>query len=568
MSSLIFRTLMLLNAPPDSGADVQLGSSVIEIQIDPTGLTEDVIRVSNREKPQKGTKPTVRLSKYFKSLHKLKSSPEQVADSAATGFRAATLQWRSANPKPRYILEGYDFLDSTSSRQGTASRFAQLIRKELAELAGRSRPLWTRAVRGLRLEGEVDGVLAASIVCETHTTEAVAREIRKTPFSPLTSTERFMSELRQLGASYRPQRTKGNLEQIFMLQLHHANLNLFSDFLQRFATDYANPRMFMFDPRQTELWHWNLKAIVTDSQLCRKFTSLGDELTATTESLLDVVLALDDDKKLAVLSAEIRGCSKDITTRLSRISGDLDHHLQLFSMSRDMNQSGNVQMLTLLATIFLPLSLSAGVLSMQSRFKDLGDLLYDFFGVVVLLAAVVALFLVAMFVISSAKELESRLWRYRWYKVYLRPTLLTTVTAIALILGALVLTSFVVGMFKDVVLGAKILGYGIIAAVGAPGVITVAVLLVRWIAGRIGRVVDKMPRLGVRRQKEKQNDLEGDLGRESKGKETAANSSRDPGVKLQAGTLASDVLDTSCTPSTARAVEQYAEVITSDEVVS
>ncbi|KAF5648006.1 hypothetical protein F52700_1220 [Fusarium sp. NRRL 52700] len=569
MSSLIFRTLMLLNPTLDSEEEVQLGSSVVEIQIDrTTGSEEDIIRVHSQEEPQKGTKSTDRLFRYLKSLHNIKSSPEPIAESAATGFRAATLQWRSANPKPWYILEGYDFFDSTNSKQGLTSRVARNIRKELAELTGRSRPLWTRAVRGLRLEGGNDGPLTATIVCETHTTDAVAREIKKTPSPPLGSTERFVTELRQLGASYRPLRKGRNVEQIYMLQVHHANLNLFSDFLQRFETDYAAPRMFMFDPRQAELWHWNLKAIMTDSQLCRQFTSLGAELKATTESLLDVVLALEDDKSLAVLAAEIRGCSKDITTRLSRVSGDLDHHLQLLSMSRDMNQSGNVQMLTLLATIFLPLSLSAGVLSMQSRFKDLGDLLYDFFGVMVLLVAVVALLLVAMFVISSAKELESRLWRYPWYKVYLRPTLLVAMTAIALIFGTLVLTSFVVGMFKDVVLGAKILGYGIIAAIGAPVVITAAVLLVRWIAGLMGRAVDKVPRLGVGRQKEKQNDPEGDLGRESKGKEAAANSCQDPGAKRRAEPLGSDVLDTSCTPSTAHAVEQNVEAVTSDEVVS
>ncbi|KAH7114886.1 hypothetical protein EDB81DRAFT_734389 [Dactylonectria macrodidyma] len=555
MDSLIFRTFMLLNSPQDSGEEVQLGSSVIEIQIDPTGLAGDMISVDSREQPQKSTKPTVRL---FKSLNELKSSPEP-ADDSATGFRAATFQWRGANPKPWCILEGYDFFDSTYSKQGIASRAVRYVRKELAELAGRSRPRWTRTVRRLRLEGRLNGVLRASIVCETHTAKAVASEIRKNPLSLLASTERFLTELGQLGEIYRPQRTRRNLKQIFLLQLHHANLNLFSDFLQSFATDYATPRMFMFDPRQAELRRWNLKAIVTDSQLYRRFTSLGAELTATTESLLDVVLALEDDTRLAALGAEIRGCSKDVTTRLSRMSDDLDHHLQLLSLSRDMNQSGNVQMLTLLATIFLPLSLSAGVLSMQSRFKDLGDLLYDFFGVVVLLAAVVALLLVAMFVFSLAKELESRLWRYRLYKAYLRPALLATMAAIALIFGALVLTSFVVGMFKDVVLGAKILGYGILAAIGAPVVITVAVLVVRWITGLMGRAVDKVPRWEIGRQKEKQDDLEGDLGREPKGKEAAVNGSEDPGVKVQAEPLGPDSQDATCTPPTARAADKSLE---------
>lgn len=305
--------------------------------------------------------------------------------------------------------------------------------------------------------------------------------------------------------------------------------------------------MFMFDSREVELRRWNLKAIMTDSHLYRQFTSLGAELTATTESLLDVVLALEDSARqdateMAVLGAEIRGCSKDIMTRLSRMSDDLDHNLQLLRLSKDMNQSGNVQMLTLLATIFLPLSLSAGVLSMQSRFKDLGDLLYDFFGVVVLLAAVVAVLVTAMLLFSSVKELESRLFKYHWYKAILRPVVLATISGITFTLGALVLASFLVGMFKDVVLGAKILGYGVAAAIGALVVIPYGTLMVFW-----------LPNLWeFGGAKKKQKDLESEL----KGKEVVMDSSQDAGVTIQAG---SDGEDASSMPPTARPIHKSLE---------
>lgn len=306
--------------------------------------------------------------------------------------------------------------------------------------------------------------------------------------------------------------------------------------------------MVMVDSREVELRRWSLKAIMTDSHLYRQFTSLGAELTATTESLLDVVLALEDSEKqdiagLAVLGAEIRGSSKDIMTRLSRLTDDLDHNLQLLRLSKDMSQSGNVQMLTLLATIFLPLSLSAGVLSMQSRFKDLGDLLYDFFGVVVLLAAGVALLVTAMILFSSMKELESRLFKYHWYKAILRPVILLTMSGITFTLGALVLASFLVGMFKDVVLGAKILGYGIAAAIGALVVIPYATLFVFW-----------LPNLWESKgpKKKKQNDLES----EPKGKEAVAHGSQEAGVKVQAD---SNGEDASSVPPIARAANKSPE---------
>ncbi|UKZ69193.1 uncharacterized protein TrAtP1_010203 [Trichoderma atroviride] len=387
MDSLIFRALMGLSFPQDSREEVQSESSVIKIQIDPVGSSEDMICVESLEQSQRGID---RIVGRFVPKNKFKSPPE-IVENSATGFRAATRQWRDANPRPWCILEGYHIFDSGLSKSTIVSKAFRYMKKELAEISGQSDLLWRRTVRRLQLESDHDGVLRALIVCETYSAKSVATKIRNNSLL-LAPTKRFLTEFRQLGEIYRPRRTSRNLEQIFQLQLHHANLNLFSDFLQSFATDYAAPRMFMFDSREVELRRWNLKAIMTDSHLYRQFSSLGAELTTTTESLLDIVLALEDSARqdvteLTVLGAEIRGCSKDIMTRLSRLSDDLDHNLQLLRLSKDMNQSGNVQMLTLLATIFLPLSLSAGVLSMQSRFKDLGDLLYDFFGVVVLLGA-------------------------------------------------------------------------------------------------------------------------------------------------------------------------------------
>ncbi|KAL9473478.1 hypothetical protein ACSS6W_007858 [Trichoderma asperelloides] len=518
MASLILSALIRLSFSQDSREEIQSESSVIKIRIDPIGLAEDVISV---ESPKQSKNRFLRITERFIPKEMLKSSPDLV-ETSATGFRAATRQWRDANSKP----------------------------KELAELAGRSSLLWSRTVKRLQIDDDLDGGLGALIVCEAYTTNAIATKINVNPLSSFATAERFLSEFRQLGDIYRPQRTRRNLGQLFLLQLHHANLNLYSDFLQSFTMDYAAPRMFMYDPREVELRRWNLKAIMTDSHLYRQLTSLGAELTATTESLLDVLLALDDgigenSTRLAVLGAEIRGCSKDIMTRLSRISGDLDHNLQLLRLSKEMSQSSNVQMLTLLATIFLPLSLAAGVLSMQSRFKDLGDLLYDFFGVVVLLAAAVALLVVIMLLLSSAKELESRLFKYHWYKAILRPALLATIFGITLTLGALVLTSFVVGMFKDVVLGAKILGYGIASAIGALVVIPYTVFMVFW-----------LPTLWeFGGTKKKQSDLEG----EPKGKDPVVGGPKDAGVKIQAQPSGSNSQDASSTAPTARAVNQSPE---------
>ncbi|KAH7117442.1 hypothetical protein EDB81DRAFT_916252 [Dactylonectria macrodidyma] len=388
-------------------------------------------------------------------------SPEkQKSDESFTGFRASAIQWADADPKPWCKLEGYDFIDFPDFKRKGASRAIRYVKNELAELIGSQIPQWARTTRKIRLDNEHEE-LRAWVKCETHVSKTTAK---------------------RLGEMYRPLRTRHNIKQIFLLQFHHANLNLFADFLESFITQYANRRMRLFDPRRSELRRWNLRAFMTDAQLYRRFTAVGSEMTGTIESLLDVVLALqeeNDNPRLAALGA-------------------------LLSLFRDMSQLDNVQTLALLAAIFLPLSLSAGVLSMQSRFKDLGDLLYDFFGVVVLLGAIAALFLVAMFLFSSVSELESRLWRYRRYKAFVRPVLLFTMACIALTFGAIVLTSFVVGMFKDVVLGAKILGYGLLVAIFGPIVIAIVFLICGSIVDVVQEgVVDKVPqwKFGKRGQK-------------------------------------------------------------------
>ncbi|GAB1315556.1 Ankyrin repeat protein [Madurella fahalii] len=236
---------------------------------------------------------------------------------------------------------------------------------------------------------------------------------------------------------------------------------------------------------QSKLRQWSFKAIVADSRLYRKLTNAANDLVLTSESLLDVVVALEKPGKenpdLALLGAELHGCFKSLTGRLDRMSNNLDHHLRLLSLSRDMSQSKNVQVLTIPATIFLPFSLSAGVLSMQTRFKDLGHILYDFFGVVVLLGTAVAILLVVILVLSVVREFESVLHQYGWYRSFGRRLLLITLAGGGLTFGALVLSSFVVGMFKDVVLGAKILGYGTVAGTGIVG-LPIAGVIVIWLA--------------------------------------------------------------------------------------
>lgn len=194
---------------------------------------------------------------------------------------------------------------------------------------------------------------------------------------------------------------------------------------------------------------------------------MGQELISTTESLIDVVRASlpvsEQPERLAqfiVTETELRGCCQEVKERLQKLSYGLEHDLKFLELARNVNQTRGVQQLTLLATIFLPLSLAAGVLSMQTRFKDLGNLLYDFFGVVVLLGAIVIIIFIIMTVIAIIKEAESRLAQYSFYRKHVRRIVMSLLMLGLFSYGSLILSSFLVGMFKDVSLRAKILGCG------------------------------------------------------------------------------------------------------------
>src|SRR5207248_2743778 len=57
----------------------------------------------------------------------------------------------------------------------------------------------------------------------------------------------------------------------------------------------------------------------------------------------------------------------------------------------NIQESEIVKRLTILAAVFLPLSLATGVLSMQTRFAHLGYLLYDLIGVFLLVGFIAIL---------------------------------------------------------------------------------------------------------------------------------------------------------------------------------
>lgn len=150
----------------------------------------------------------------------------------------------------------------------------------------------------------------------------------------------------------------------------------------------------------------------------------------------------------------------EIMNRLARLNDDMDSTLRFLDLERNMKQAKNVEDLTILATVSLPLSVATGVLSMQSEFKGLGSLLYDLLGVIVLLVTFAALCVLMLsdWIEQPVTRLVQALPGLR----HLRPYLLAPFVYIWI----LILVSFLVGMLKNLTLGGLILGYGLTAAIG------------------------------------------------------------------------------------------------------
>lgn len=71
-----------------------------------------------------------------------------------------------------------------------------------------------------------------------------------------------------------------------------------------------------------------------------------------------------------------------------------------------INDSSCVRRLTILAACFIPFSLAASMLGIHERFTNLGPLLYNFFGVGIVLAFSMYVFYLLVSTTSNSLKLE------------------------------------------------------------------------------------------------------------------------------------------------------------------
>ena len=225
------------------------------------------------------------------------------------------------------------------------------------------------------------------------------------------------------------------------------------------------------------------------------FSKAVRDLGQTIEACIEVLQAsthFDAGKKakLELKVLTVRHHHKVVQSLMSDVESIAANSVTQAESSVNQRQERSLRRLTLVASIFLPLTLACSLLSMTNRVNELGALWWDWLGIVVIIALVVTtgyritttwheaskrlkdrfylpfyqfrqLWLTAL---SNAKKKESkRLTRSR-HLIPLVTLVSFKLSKYMFLLGLMV--SFIIGMFASVSTGAQSLGYSTAIAFG------------------------------------------------------------------------------------------------------
>jgi hypothetical protein len=251
---------------------------------------------------------------------------------------------------------------------------------------------------------------------------------------------------------------------LVLLAICHCSIDQLLEFIDKVQRVYDSVREPTMNPRVGKPLTQNIvRDVINDAYFYKKFQECVAILTSATLPLLELLcIEFASINEFKYAAAELRAMCEDLNRSSAQLTTRLESNMRLFELLRSFHESSKVQLLGLLAAIFLPLSLASSLLSMQTRLTDLHYLLYDFCGVIVLLGTIVLIIIVLLKVFARFKDKMAE-WKSntsRFYIPWVSHQLQYGVLGWLVVVWALLLSSFLVGMVRDVPLGLKILGYG------------------------------------------------------------------------------------------------------------
>ena len=143
---------------------------------------------------------------------------------------------------------------------------------------------------------------------------------------------------------------------------------------QAFKQRISNPSRTIVTPEVLHIF-------LCDFHNWRQIGNWCASFAASIELLLDVMQLRDDvtdQRDYQTLIIELRGRCTNLGRTYNLITTLMDDTLKYIEIGRSYRESLHVKMLSMLAIVYLPLSLASSLLSMQTRFFELWPLALDF----------------------------------------------------------------------------------------------------------------------------------------------------------------------------------------------
>ncbi|KFY58501.1 hypothetical protein V497_04801 [Pseudogymnoascus sp. VKM F-4516 (FW-969)] len=359
---------------------------VLEIPLSPGQPREpartllDITDVDNLDDELKTLPPqdnhTIRV--YFSENLNVHEDEASITTPSSAGIPAMISQWSLSSKKIRWETNSYSLLLPITSREIPAMDSGETYIDSVSIAAGTIRRtlrcimFWTEDgnitlyIDAISMIQDMD-LLFDQLHLKTHDTRVPS------PREAFDRHRNFCGNLRNsieaysfIGAQVTPVSGSG-LKQVLFLCYSHALVQEYTDSMYRLQANYARKKEGLSDPRGATLKIFMLAEITRDLCFYEEVKDRTREVFGAVDALVDSlkILLVDSTnyRDFLCLAVELQSTCTDLKRTIAALSKTLDDHLRLFELSRGLHEAQNVRLLSILASIFLPLSLALTISS-------------------------------------------------------------------------------------------------------------------------------------------------------------------------------------------------------------
>ena len=286
-----------------------------------------------------------------------------------------------------------------------------------------------------------------------------------------------------------PQSSPSFACQMIILDLLRATVECWIVFVSQ-AAEKSTLHVMDLDNRSREfniLAFKEMSRIAKDLDLATRYTMDTALVSLEFHAEASPELHAQQKKRLRLIEIEVIAKTRTIKNKVDDILDTIESVSAIQKLCVEENQALSLKRLTLLATIFLPLSLASGLLSMSTRVSQLQLLWYDYAGLCsLLLFCIFVIYKLMSFkdlldvsyetasakYFAGFKKKEPEAWQFsnvlrtEFSRLDFSKRQARLFSGVKLLIncsfGATFVASFWTGMFRDVYLGSRVLGYGVL----------------------------------------------------------------------------------------------------------